>query len=205
MSDILYNMVFDRQPFLNAVTKQLEPNILKHSLVVEACMGALYDYLSRNGQLGKTEPAKEAWLLAGLIHDIDYSDPWKQEHPLKTKEALGKYALNIPDSVAAIVQAHAPEKTQVQPKSKAQWALFCMDSLTGLIVAVALVHPSKTLHEVKVASVTKRLLKQPNFAAGTRRKEVAMCASPDGLNIPLEQFIGICLTAMQGAASQIGL
>ena len=195
----------NRQLFLAAIQKQVEPNIVHHSLAVEACMGALYDYLFSTGQLDEAEPSKEEWLLAGLIHDIDYSGSWKQEHPLKTKEALSAYDLKIPERVLTLVQAHAPERTHVQPVTKAQWALFCMDSLTGLITAVALIYPSKKLSEVKVSSVTKRFLKQPNFAAGTRREEVAMCSRPEGLNISLEKFIEICLTAMQGIASQIGL
>jgi len=195
----------DRSVFFQAVTKQLEQNIINHSLAVEACMGALYDHLSSLDLLTENDGAKENWLLAGLIHDIDYSEPWKDQHPLKTKDVLAKYGLEIPDSVLAIVQAHAPGKTNIQPVSKAQWALFCMDSLTGLITAVALIYPNKRLSEVKVSSIMKRFLKQPNFAAGTRRSEVVLCEKQEGLNIPLEKFIEICLKAMQSIAQDIGL
>lgn len=198
-------MPYDRQKYLQAVKAQLEPNIFNHSLAVEACMGGMYDFLQAQGSLDTNEPPKEDWLLAGLIHDIDYAKEFKETHPQKTKEALAQYDLEITDAVDQIIKAHAPQITGVVPQSKAQWALFCLDSLTGLIVAVALVYPSKKLADVKVSSVLKRFLKEPKFAAGTRRVEVAMCSKADGLNIPLEKFIEICLTAMQNVASEVGL
>ena len=195
----------NRQKYLEALKAQLEPNIFKHSLALEACMGGIYDYLLKSNQLTSNEPTKEEWLLAGLIHDIDYSGEFKPNHPKKTLEALAKYGLTISETVHNIVKAHAPEKTGYYPKNKAQWALFCADSLTGLITAVALVYPSKKLADVKLSSVVKRFLKEPKFAAGTRREDVKKCTLPEGLNIPLEKFIEICLEAMKGVASEIGL
>jgi len=89
--------------------------------------------------------------------------------------------------------------------SKAKWSIFCADSLTGLIMAVAFVYPDRKLSSVKVSSVVKRFLKEPKFAAGTRRNEVAQCADPNGLNISIEKFIEICLTSMQSISSTLGL
>lgn len=195
----------NRQLYFSALKSQLEPNIVSHSLAVEACMGEIYDYLQSQNQLSSNEPPKDDWLLAGLIHDIDYSGEFKEFHPAKTAEALAKYNLEISDSVDQIIKAHSPEKTRIRPKNKAQWALFCLDSLTGLITATALIYPTKKLAEVKVSSIVKRFLKQPKFAAGTRRDEVVLCAQPDSLNIPLEKFIELCLTAMQTIAPKIGL
>lgn len=198
-------MNYNRESYLEAVQSQLEPNIFNHSLALEACMAGVYDYLQSQGQLGVGEPPKDEWTLGGLIHDVDYGGEFKSEHPHKTKEALSKYNLTISDVVEKIVKSHAPEHTGVKPVSKAQWAIFCADSLTGLITAVAYVYPSKKLADVKLSSVIKRFLKEPKFAAGTRRQEVAMCANPEGLNISLEKFIEICLGAMQGVAGDIGL
>ena len=195
----------NRQKYLEAVKLQLEPNIFKHSLALEACMGAIYDYLSTSNQLTSNEPTKEEWLLAGLIHDIDYSGEFKAFHPNKTLEVLGKYGLTISETVHSIIKAHAPEKTGHFPKNKAQWAIFCADSLTGLIVAVALVYPSKKLADVKLSSVLKRFLKEPKFASGTRREDIKKCELAEGLNIPLEKFIEICLEAMRKVAGEIGL
>jgi len=72
-------------------------------------------------------------------------------------------------------------------------------------MAVAFVYPSRKLADVKVSSVVKRFLREPKFAAGTRRSEVAQCADSNGLNLPIEKFIEICLTSMQGISADIGL
>lgn len=158
----------------------------------------------KQGVLPAGEPSREEWCLAGLIHDIDYSGEFKNEHPQKTKKALARYGLDIPETVLRIVKAHAPELTGVKPQNKAEWAIMCADSLTGLIVASALVLPSKKLADVKLPSVLKRF-KEPKFAAGTRREEISQCANSNGLNIPLEKFIDICLVAMQNIAKEISL
>jgi len=191
--------------YLSAVKTQLDEKIFIHSLALQACMGALYDYFSENNLLTEDEPKKEDWLLAGIIHDIDYSDPFKEDHPNKTREALQKYQLEISDTIVDIVKAHSPKNTGVEPKSKAQWSLFCADSLTGLIMAVAYVYPSKKLADVKATSIIKRFIKEPRFAAGTRRDEVILCEREDGLNLKFDTLIDICLTAMQKIAGDLGL
>lgn len=193
------------EDYRQAVKTQLDEKIYAHSLALEACLGGLYDYFSENSLLGENEPQRDDWLLAGLIHDIDYSGEYKETHPQKTKEVLAKYHLDLSDSVHHIILSHAPELTGVHPESKADWSIFCADSLTGLIMAVAYVYPSRKLADVKVSSVLKRFLKEPKFAAGTRRDEVALCANIDGLNLPLEKFIEICLTSMQKISSELGL
>lgn len=195
----------NREQFVKAIKSELAENIVKHSLALEACMGALYDYLQTQGRISSEDEPKDEWMLSGIIHDVDFSEALKETHPLKTREVLEKYGLTIADSVDAIVKAHSPERTGKQPVTKAQWALFCADSLTGLITAVALILPTKKLADVKLSSVMKRFLKDPRFAAGTRREEVAMCEKPEGLNIKLEAFIEICLKAMQSVAPELGL
>jgi len=193
------------ETFLSAVKAQLDEKIFIHSLALQACMGGLYDYFSANNLLSPDEPPKEDWLLTGLIHDIDYSDPFKEEHPNKTKEALAKYGLDVSDTIINIIKAHSPKLTGVEPKSKAQWSLFCADSLTGLIMAVAYVYPSRKLADVKAGSVLKRFIKEPRFAAGTRRDEVILCERADGLTIKLDTLVDICLTSMQKIAGDLGL
>lgn len=193
----------NRQAFYEAVKANLEVNILYHSLSLEACMGGIYNYLQSQNRLGANEPSKDDWLLAGLIHDIDYAGDTKEMHPQKTIEVLKKFGLEISPVVDRIVKDH--DARLGLPANKAGWALRCADSLTGLIVAVALVYPTKKLADVKVSSVLKRFLKEPKFAAGTRRDEVILCQDADKLNIPLEKFIEICLTSMQGISAEIGL
>jgi predicted hydrolase (HD superfamily) len=189
----------------SAVKTQLDEKIFAHSLALQACMGGLYDYFKENNLLGSDEPSKEDWLLAGLIHDIDYSDPFKEDHPNHTADVLAKYDLSVSDTVIRIVKTHAPTLTGVEPKTKAEWSIYCADSLTGLIMAVAYVYPSRKLSDVKVSSISKRFFKEPRFAAGTRRDEVILCERPDGLNLKFDTLAEICLTAMQKVSASLGL
>ncbi len=195
----------NRQDYLAALKKQLEPNILSHSLALESCMLGLYDYFQQNNLLDSSEPVREEWGIAGLIHDIDYSGDTKAHHPNLTRQVLDKFNLKISDTVDSIIKSHAPELTGIKPKNKAQWSIFCADSLTGLIVATALIYPTKKLSEVKLSSILKRFHKEPRFAAGTRRDEVALCQNENGLNLPLDSFVDICLKSMQSIAPSIGL
>lgn len=198
-------MLYARQKYVEAVKAQLEPNIFKHSLALEACMGGIYDHLQTLGQLSQNEPVREDWMLAGLIHDIDFSADFKEFHPTKTKEVLAKYGLEIDQTVDDIIKAHDLRTGVLKQDTKAHWAIMCADSLTGLITATALVYPSKKLADVKLSSVVKRFLKEPKFAAGTRRDEVVMCSKPEGLNMPLEKLMEVCLISMQRIAPDLGL
>lgn len=196
----------DRQKYFEAVEANLETNIFFHSLALEACMGGIYDYLNSQKQLIAGEPSRDEWTLAGLIHDIDYAGDTKEQHPLKTLEVLKEYDLEISPVVDQIVKLHdARSGLPAGALAKAGWAIRCADSLTGLITAVALVYPSKKLADVKVFSVLKRFLKEPKFAAGTRRDEVIICQDNDKLAIPLEKFIEICLESMRKIAPEIKL
>ena len=111
----------------------------------------------------------------------------------------------ISETVHNIIKAHAPDLTGRKPQNKAEWSIFCADSLTGLIMAVAFVYPSRKLADVKLSSVVKRLLKEPRFAAGTRREDIKKCVDPDGLDLPIEKFVEICLNSMKNIASEMGL
>jgi predicted hydrolase (HD superfamily) len=194
----------DRKKYLEAVKTNLEDNIFRHSLALEACMLGLYDYFKTNNLLSDSEPTREEWGISGLLHDIDFAGDTKESHPLRTEEVLAKYGLEISPVIHFIVLAHDGRQKNVYD-NKAKWSIFCADSLTGLIMAVAYVYPDRKLASVKVSSVVKRFLKEPKFAAGTRRDEVAQCSDPNGLNLPLEKFVEICLTSMQKISANIGL
>ena len=202
----------NREKYLVAGKEMLAENVYKHCLALEACMGGLYDYFkelnptsSGTGQSLTTLGAREDWMLAGFLHDVAYWGETKADHPLKVNAVLGKYQLSVSEEVNQIIKAHGPDITGVKPKTKAEWSIFCADSLTGLITAVALILPSKKLADVKLSSVMKRLLKQPKFAAGTRREEIKQCVDPNGLNLPVEKFVEICLNSMKSISSEIGL
>lgn len=179
------------------ILEELVPvsNIRKHLLATEAIMRVLAQ---------KFEPDKgEEWAMAGLLHDGDYNDSVPHEKQgIEISNILEKRGFPLPEEVKHAMAAHNVNNTGVQPGSKMDWALFCCDSLTGLIVATTLVRPDKKLASVEVWSIIKKF-NNPSFAAGTRREDIRMCEKK--LGIPLEEFIQISLSAMQKIAPDLGL
>ena len=182
--------------------KVANKNIIKHMLATEILMGALWDFLTARGEadLGGT---KEEWTMAGLLHDGDYSDQVPMERQgIQISEWLREAGYEIPDNVAYAMAAHNWDNTGSKPNSLMDRAITIGDSLTGLIVACALVQPDKKLASVSFESVMKKF-KDKAFAKGTRREQIALCQ--EKLNIPLEEFINIGLKAMQGISTELGL
>lgn len=172
-------------------------NLRRHCYAVEAVMRALAK------RFGEDE---DAWGVAGLLHDADYeelkgSDAVTTEHTKRVIEWLEKTdaSTDIKDAIAAHAWGYVEDAPK--PKTKMQWALYTCDELTGLIVAVALVKGGK-LSSVTVDSVLHKW-KQKSFAAGANREQIEHCE--DRLLIPLSEFIGIALTAMQDISSELGL
>ncbi len=186
----------DRDKLLEILNKQVEnKNIIKHMLATEVCMKALAEKLGAEN--------REEWAMAGLMHDGDYRDdvPVEQQG-VKITEILKSEGVEVSDSVAQAMAAHNWSNTGVEPKTPMDWALFCCDSLTGLIVACALVRPDKKLASVEVKSVLKKF-PDKRFAAGTRREDIKKCQ--EKLGIPLEEFVEICFKAMQEISDDLGL
>lgn len=195
----------DRNKLIEILNREVEnKNIIKHMFATEACMIALAQEIkSQKSKIKKEEINKEDWAFAGLMHDGDYKDDVPVEKQgIEIVSVLKKEGIDVPETVAHAMAAHNWHNTGVEPKSLMAWALFICDSLTGLIVACALVRPEKKLSAVVVESVLKKF-PDKRFAAGTRREEIKMCQ--EKLNIPLEEFVGICLKAMQNISKDIGL
>lgn len=190
--------MISREEALKFVEEQIEnKNIVKHMLATEAAMRALAGKLKVEEVINEEE-----WGLVGLLHDADYVPGVDEaKHGLDAVDLIRERGLDVPEEVLQAISAHNPA-TGVQPGSLMDWAIFCCDSLTGLIVATALVRPDKKLASVSVESVMKKY-RSPSFAAGTRREDIARCE--DKLGIPLEEFAGICLAAMQGISEELGL
>lgn len=175
--------------------KVANKNIIKHMLATEACMRALADRLGAKN--------KDEWALAGLLHDGDYSESVPvAKQGIQVTEWLRLAGHEISENMAQAMAAHNWSNTGVEPKSPIDWALFCGDSLTGLIVATALVRPDKKLTSVTADSVMKKF-KDKAFARGTRREDIALCE--EKLGIPLKEFVEICLKAMQNISQDLGL
>lgn len=187
-----------REDALSLIKKYIKTeNTIKHMLATEAIMRAL---------ARRFEPEKEeVWAMAGLMHDLDYEviKDKEKEHGKKTVEILKELKVDLPEEVFPAILAHCcnlyPEH---QPKNKLEWGLFIGDSLTGLIVATALVRPDKKLKSVEVKSVLKKF-KQPAFAAGTRRDAIQMCEEKLGIKLP--ELIELSLKAMQTISDDLEL
>ncbi len=177
-------------------------NIVKHMLATEALMGGVHDVLKARGE-SDLGGIKEEWMMAGLLHDGDYCEgvPMKKQG-VQITEWLRERGHEVPDNVAQTMAAHNWHNTGVEPKTKMDWVIFSGDSLTGLIVATALVRPDKELASVKVKSVMKKF-KDKSFARGTRREDIRLCE--EKLGIPLREFIEICLKAMKEISKELGL
>jgi len=185
-----------REEALKFLDEKIEnKNIIKHMLATEAIMRALAK---------RFEPEKEEiWAMAGLLHDIDYEIAEEKEHCLKVAEIFKKEGVDVPEEVLYTIQAHGFNlHPQFKPKSKMDWSLFIGDSLTGLIIATALVRPDKKLSSVKTKSVMRKF-KTKSFAAGTRREDIKMCE--EKLAISLRDFVEISLKAMQRVSKDLGL
>lgn len=180
----------DREEALGLVKQHLKnKNLVKHSLAVEACMRAIA------ARLGQDE-AK--WALAGILHDLDYelTEKSPELHTTKTVRILG--SLGIAPDVIQAIQAHAGK---VPCQSPMDWAIFSIDPLTGLIIAATLMHPTRKLKDVDLEFV-KRRYKEKSFARGAKREEIEECRN---IGLELDEFIAVCLGAMQGIAVDLGL
>ena len=147
----------------------------------------------------------ETWKVAGMLHDLDWDKLEKdaEEHCGKTLEEL-LASVEAPEELLADIRAHYQEKygADCPLDSMLRKCLYCVDELTGLIVAVALVRPSKKLEDVKVKSVKKKM-KDKAFAAQINREQIKKCE--ELLGIPLDEFIELTLEAMKGVSEEIGL
>lgn len=166
-------------------------SLRKHALAVEACMRA---YARK---LGGDE---ETWGVTGLLHDFDYERyPDAPHHPLEGSKILRERG--YPEEMIQTILSHA-DYMNVPRDTPMKKALFACDELAGLITAVALVRPNKSLPEVEVRSVKKKL-KDKAFARTVNRDDIRRGA--EDLGVELEDHIEFCLTAMRGIAGELGL
>jgi len=145
------------------------------------------------------------WKVAGLLHDLDWDRLEKdyESHCGTTLEQMLQ-TIRAPEELLADIRAHYAEKYgEKHPlDSMLRKCLYCVDELTGFIVAVALVRPSKKLADVEVKSVKKKM-KDKGFAAQVSREQIMKCE--ELLGLPLDAFIQITLDAMKGVAGELGL
>jgi putative nucleotidyltransferase with HDIG domain len=167
------------------------PNLRKHCCAVEAAMRA---YARRYGE------DEERWGVTGLIHDFD----WEKHPDLERHPAQGVAVLREkgwPEDVCRAVLGHASH-TGVPRDTLMARALYACDEITGFLVACALVTPRKSLDEVQVPSVRKKM-KRVDFARNVNRDEIEHGAAE--LGVPLDEHIAFVLEAMRGIKGELGL
>lgn len=185
-----------REQAYEILTKYLtNPNLIKHSLATEAAMLALYKRLNKSTDAQQ----EEMWGIAGLLHDADYE--LAKGKPEIHGLLLFEKEPNIPLAITDAIKSHNPA-TNIAPKSPMDWAIRCVDQLTGLIVAATLIHPDKKLASITPEFVLKRM-DEKSFAKGADREPIKMCH--EKLGIPLPEFVQITLTAMQSISADLGL
>jgi len=182
----------DRQQALDLLENHMKAdNLRKHCLATEAVMRALAERLD--------EPI-DLWGITGL-HDLDYEETADNpsEHGLKTAAMLADS--DLPTEVISAIKAHNAEVLGLERESKLDFALTCAESITGMVIATALVYPDKRLKSVKPKSILKRM-KQKDFARRVNREQIRLC---EEIGVPMADFAELSLVAMQGISDQLGL
>ena len=166
-------------------------NLIRHMLSVEAAMRF---YAEKYGE------DVDMWGMSGLLHDFDWEiHPTLEQHPQDGVPILRERG--VPQEIVRSIQSHA-DHTGVPRQTLMEKALYACDEITGLIVAVALVRPSKSLHDLKIKSVKKKW-KDRSFAAGANREEISGAAEEFG--VPLWEHVDNVIQAMRVIAPQLGL
>lgn len=151
-------------------------------------------YARRHGE----DEAK--WALTGLLHDFDWeAHPTLPEHPLKGQPILAGRGVSEEIRRAILSHANLPDVPRVTPLEK---TLFACDELAGLLTAISYVKPGRSIHEVDLASVKKKM-KDKAFARAVNREDIVNGAAE--LGVALDEHIAFCLAAMQANAEALGL
>jgi len=182
-----------RKKGLELVRSHLKnPHLVNHSLAAEAVLRAMAERLGED---------QEKWGLAGLLHDLDAeTQPELATHTSETVTILQEHGLD--EEIIEAIRLHNPTAWPGEQRTTVfQHAVAAGETITGLIVAAALVNPARKLAAVKAKSVKKRY-KEKAFARGADREIIAEC---EQAGIPLAEFCDLSLLAMQAIAEDIGL
>ncbi|HEY3278083.1 MAG TPA: HDIG domain-containing protein [Syntrophorhabdaceae bacterium] len=171
---------------------------VKNERMVNHCYAAAAVMRALARRLGRDE---EKWAMAGLLHDLDIElvGGDLSVHGLQAGRILNELGVD-PEVVGAIV-AHNEMAKGAKRDTEFQHALAAGETITGLVVATAMVYPDKLLASVKAKSITKRM-KEKAFAASVSRENIREC---EMIGIPLDEFVDLSLTAMKEISDKLGL
>lgn len=163
----------------------------RHMLGVEACMVAYADKFGED---------RERWAVTALLHDFDWEiHPAAPDHPMKGEPILAAHGVD--EEIRRAILSHA-NYSGVPRKSILERCLFACDELSGFLAACSYVKPGRSIFEVDVPSV-KRKLKDKAFARNVSREDIITGAAE--LGVPLEEHVAFCIEAMKARASELGL
>jgi putative nucleotidyltransferase with HDIG domain len=166
-------------------------SLIKHALAVEASMRFYARKLAQD---------EELWGNTGLLHDFDYErNPEPPDHPTIGMNLLREQGW--PEEMIHAIGGHA-QYLHIPRLSPLDKALFAVDELSGFIMAVAYTRPSRSLAEVDVVAVKKKL-KQSGFARGVNRDDIQQGLAE--MEIDADEHIGNCVAALQSIAPTLGL
>lgn len=167
-------------------------NLVRHMLCVEAAMRFYAQ---------KFDEDVELWGAAGLLHDFDWEiHPTAEQHPAEGAPILRQRGVD--EVIVRAILSHG-DNTGIPRESRMEKALNACDEITGLITAVALVRPSKSLYDLEPASVKKKW-KDKAFAAGTDRAAMEKAAEEFGIDL-WGEHVGNVITALRRIAPELGL
>jgi putative nucleotidyltransferase with HDIG domain len=166
-------------------------SLRKHMLAVETCVAA---YARKDGADEST------WGMAALLHDFDWEiHPNLPDHPTKGEAILAERGVS--EEIRLAILSHA-DFTGVPRDSPLRKTLFACDELAGFLTACSYVKPSRSIHEVELKSVKKKL-KDKAFARAVNRDDIVNGAAE--LGVDLDEHIEFCIRAMQANADALGL
>lgn len=166
-------------------------SLRKHMLAVEACVVA---YARKFGE------DEQKWALVALLHDFDWEiHPEAPDHPMKGEPILAERGADA--EIRRAILSHA-NYSGVPRVSTLEKTLFACDELAGFLTACSYVKPGRSIHEVDVKSVRKKL-KDKAFARNVNREDIVNGASEMGVD--LDEHIDFCIRAMQSRAEELGL
>jgi predicted hydrolase (HD superfamily) len=197
------NTPYTRESAWRIVCEYTEsPSLRKHALSVETCVRAYGEREADTlGLVGdKRAPFVEKYAIVGVLHDFDYERfPSLDDHPFAGSRILAE--LGWPEEIRTAILSHA-SYSGVPRNSHLEKALFACDELAGFLTACSLVKPTKSIHDVEVAGVRKKM-KDKAFAKGVHREDIVNGTAD--LGVDLDQHIAFCLNAMQKNAEELGL
>jgi uncharacterized protein len=165
-------------------------NLLKHMYAVEAIMMETANFLGEN---------QEQWRTVGLLHDIDFEKcPEADKHCTLAPDILKDV---IDEESVKAIMTHNFDNLGLKPETKMELGLIAADAISGLIIATALILPTKKLADVKTESISKRF-KEKDFARNCSRDLILYC---EQIGVPREKFFEISLKALQRVSNELGL